>query len=340
MISIIIPIYNPDIEKLKKCIESVINQTYCDLEIILINDGSCDKIKKICDKYSQVDSRIIVCHKKNEGVSIARNYGIKISKGEFLTFLDADDYLETNAIELLYKTATEKRVDVVRGEYFIEHEKNTRKGEINTELYDKISYDRYTVIKKILNGEIKAYVWVLLINSKIVKNKILFNGNIHYMEDTIFYLKIFSDVKNYCFIENRLCYHVINSESATNKLENFSRNMFNAIEVYKILNNIIYDKLNGDNELLKTNLATNSTIVAGYLFLMYRAGMKKEDIKEQYEELRSNKDFNKMLKNVELSRLKTHLKIPLYLIKLNEFKFLYIFWMIRNLFTCIKEKIK
>lgn len=102
LISIIIPIYQ--VEKyLQKCIESVINQTYKHLEIILIDDGSLDNCPKICDEYAKKDSRIVVIHQKNSGLSAARNTGIENSTGEYLVFVDSDDTVELNLVEDLYK---------------------------------------------------------------------------------------------------------------------------------------------------------------------------------------------------------------------------------------------
>ena len=102
LISVIIPVYN--IEKLlSKCIESVISQTYSNIEIILIDDGSTDSSGNICDEYLSKDSRIKVFHKKNGGLSSARNYGIKESTGNYLFFLDSDDFVDSNIIKKLYK---------------------------------------------------------------------------------------------------------------------------------------------------------------------------------------------------------------------------------------------
>ena len=93
LITIIIPIYN--VEKyLRECLDSVINQTYKKLQIILIDDGSNDNSGKICDEYKEKDNRIEVMHKANGGVSSARNAGLKIAKGDYITFVDGDDYLD------------------------------------------------------------------------------------------------------------------------------------------------------------------------------------------------------------------------------------------------------
>ena len=91
-ISVIIPIYN--VEKyLKRCIESIIKQTYSNLEIILVDDGSPDGCAKICDEYKNKDERIVVIHKKNGGLSDARNAGLKVATGEIISYIDSDDYV-------------------------------------------------------------------------------------------------------------------------------------------------------------------------------------------------------------------------------------------------------
>lgn len=115
-ISIIIPVFNVE-RYLRKCIDSVINQTHKNLEIILIDDGSTDKSGLICDNYAQCDSRIIVVHKKNGGLSSARNTGIEISKSEYLFFLDSDDYISEDCIESLYEPMKKVNAKLSIGNY-------------------------------------------------------------------------------------------------------------------------------------------------------------------------------------------------------------------------------
>lgn len=112
LISIIVPIYK--VEKyLVECIESIINQTYKNIEIILVDDGSPDNCGKICDEFKQQDDRIVVIHKENGGLSDARNAGLAIAKGEYLNFVDSDDRLPSNSIERLYQMATEAHAQMV-----------------------------------------------------------------------------------------------------------------------------------------------------------------------------------------------------------------------------------
>lgn len=99
-ISVIVPIYNVE-QYLSQCLDSIINQTYTNLEIILINDGSTDNSEKICNQYKLLDPRIIVIHKTNGGLSDARNTGIKIATGDYISFVDADDFIDKNMYKKL-----------------------------------------------------------------------------------------------------------------------------------------------------------------------------------------------------------------------------------------------
>lgn len=111
LISIIIPVYNVE-DYFARCIDSVISQSYTNLEIILVDDGSPDRCPAICDEYSQRDERIIVIHKKNGGLSDARNAGIDRAKGRYVTFVDSDDYVDPDYISQLYKILVENNADI------------------------------------------------------------------------------------------------------------------------------------------------------------------------------------------------------------------------------------
>ena len=113
LISIVVPIYK--VEKyINKCIESILNQTYKNLEIILVDDGSPDNCGKIADEYAKKDNRIKVIHKKNGGLSDARNAGIDIVKGKYIAFVDSDDYIEKEYIEIMYNAIRTNKVKIVQ----------------------------------------------------------------------------------------------------------------------------------------------------------------------------------------------------------------------------------
>lgn len=119
VISVIIPVYN--VEKyLCQCLDSVIKQTYKNLEIILVDDGSTDDSGKICDEYANIDKRIIVIHKNNAGLSAARNAGIDICKGDYISFVDSDDWIDLDMYEIFMSKITEHNADIVSCGYVLE----------------------------------------------------------------------------------------------------------------------------------------------------------------------------------------------------------------------------
>lgn len=111
-ISVIVPVYNVE-RYLKRCIESIINQTYKDLEIILVDDGSTDSSGNICDEYKKIDKRISVIHKKNGGLSDARNEGLKVVTGTYIAFVDSDDFLDLDMYEYMQKNIEKENADIV-----------------------------------------------------------------------------------------------------------------------------------------------------------------------------------------------------------------------------------
>lgn len=111
LISIIVPIYNVE-QYLEKCINSILNQTYTNLEIILVDDGSPDNSGKICDEYAKKDNRIKVIHKENGGISSARNTGLKVARGAYVGFIDSDDYIEKDMYEILYTNLKKESADI------------------------------------------------------------------------------------------------------------------------------------------------------------------------------------------------------------------------------------
>lgn len=111
MVSIIIPVYNSE-KYLEDCLNSVINQTYKDFEVLLIDDGSTDRSGKICDYYSQKDKRFKVFHRKNKGVSAARNFALEIAQGEYIAFIDSDDVVNEHFIEFLITICIDNQADI------------------------------------------------------------------------------------------------------------------------------------------------------------------------------------------------------------------------------------
>lgn len=165
LISVIVPVYNVS-KYLNQCIESIINQTYTNLEIILIDDGSNDESEKICDEYKNKDDRIIVIHQENGGLSAARNAGLDICKGKYISFVDSDDYPEPNFIDCLYSSLIENNVKVSMCD--INHvDENSQT--IETEKWDSTDIVSGREIFKRNKGFIHSVVWNKLYSADIWK---------------------------------------------------------------------------------------------------------------------------------------------------------------------------
>lgn len=119
VVSIIVPVYNAE-KTLNRCVDSILNQTFHHWELLLIDDGSSDHSGKICDQYAAKDRRVKVFHKENRGVSSARNYGIKLAKGEWVIFIDSDDYFLSDALKKLLETALKYKTLISSANFYVE----------------------------------------------------------------------------------------------------------------------------------------------------------------------------------------------------------------------------
>ena len=167
-ISIVVPIYN--VEKyLERCIKSIINQTYKNLEIILVDDGSKDNCYNICEIYKKQDNRIVVIHKENGGLSDARNVGLLNSTSELICFIDSDDYVQKDYIEMLYNNLIEFKADIsVCG---FSHEREGQKSKYEKREYTE-TYDSQEALKKMinLNSNFSVCAWNKLYRKKLFDN--------------------------------------------------------------------------------------------------------------------------------------------------------------------------
>lgn len=190
LISVIIPIYNVE-QYLSKCINSIINQTYKNIEIVLIDDGSSDNSPAICDEYKKLDSRVIVIHKKNAGLSSARNKGLDIVKGNYICFVDSDDYIEANMIEEL-KNNMEKFNSDISVCNFYDIKNSTKKVRLDKDFeYEFVSIGKEKFIN-IQNeySPLTYYAW-----NKLYKKEVF--DSIKFPEGRLFeYTYIFCDVFN------------------------------------------------------------------------------------------------------------------------------------------------
>ena len=327
-VSIVVPVYNNE-KFLDKCLTSIINQTYKDLEIILINDGSKDNSLKIMNEYAKKDKRIVIIDKKNEGVSKARNDGIRKSTGEYITFVDSDDYIELNEIEEMYNAIKENNVDMVRSNYQVRY-KNSEKVDVGdlSSLSGKILNEKEikdNFLKKVLDGSIPCFVYLFMTKRELLLKTNLFPTNIHMMEDVVLYIDLITKVKSIYVLDKPLYNIFFNEEGATNNFKNCERNILNIIDVNKYIIDILKDKKLLTNENKKLLCFSHINAIVDFLVKYYVYDKKKAIV--LIKTLSCDKHFMNMIKEINLNELSFSRRVIIKNISENKCKMLK-FWLV------------
>ncbi len=244
LISIIVPIYRAE-KTLKKCVDSILSQTYQNIEIILVDDGSPDNCPYICDNYAKEDDRIRIIHKENSGVSDSRNDGIRIANGEYIGFVDSDDFIEPNMFETMYKLAVQNDVKIVECDYNIysitysnlnKTNDNVRLGLITGKEYFNLYFKN--------ENQMNVSPWIHLWHSSIFEKHTFQKGIL--AEDLLFLFQVLAD--NYSVFKSDVCvYNYYLSENSITR-SSFGQfdidNMLVLIKIHDIV------KKNGWNDVL------------------------------------------------------------------------------------------
>ncbi|MDQ0198774.1 glycosyltransferase family 2 protein [Neobacillus ginsengisoli] len=310
-ISIIVPVYKIE-HYIHKCVDSILAQSFKDFELILINDGSPDDSGKICNEYSVKDSRIKVIHKKNGGVSSARNAGIDLATGEYILFVDSDDWIEKDALDtLINQLKLEKSDSIIFGsvkdlyteQKLIKSELNGVHKKVNINVSDLGSNFVY-----LFNTVGLLASWMYLFKAKIIKDhKLYFNESLVLYEDFDFNLRFLKNSINLTFIPNVL-YHY-NMSTSINQLA--KRNKYNIVSDINTVSNSLLEflELIGNKEGIVRQMYP-------YILTMYTLPLKniilhkKLKLREKFkvlEELRNDKIFAKVFleygKNLKFYKL-------------------------------------
>lgn len=216
LVSIIVPIYNTG-EYLYKCLESIVNQNLQEIELILIDDGSTDNSGEICDYYSEKDKRVCVIHKKNEGVSIARNVGIQAAKGEYIGFIDSDDWIEKEMYQELYYYAKETGADIVMCDACTVYDDNKKEADTISSLNESVLLNKKEITPLNLR-EIAGSACRCIYKQELLKiHAILFPTGLPLSEDRIFNLKSMGNSEKFYYLKKAYYNRYVRTGSAVNK---------------------------------------------------------------------------------------------------------------------------
>ncbi|QDP84655.1 glycosyltransferase family 2 protein [Chryseobacterium sp. SNU WT5] len=217
LISIIIPCYN-SASTISKCLTSVISQSYQNLEIIVVDDGSTDNTLEILKNFEETDSRIIIINQKNSGVSKARNVGVEIASGEYICFVDSDDWVEKEYCSLLYEIIVENNADISIAGAFLENGdiKYNNKAQVfddSLEIYDKQTALKYLLEDKVIQSQ----PWAKLYKSHLLKNT-SFPENLEAFEDYFIMFRIFNSSEKIVKISKQIYHYVQFADSLSHNL--------------------------------------------------------------------------------------------------------------------------
>ncbi|WP_025730537.1 glycosyltransferase [Atopobacter phocae] len=262
-VSVIIPVYNTG-KYLKRCIDSILNQTLDSLEIILINDGSTDNSKQIMEEYKKIDERIITIHQDNQGPSAARNRGLEIAKGMFIGFIDSDDFIHKDMYNYLFNLATQKEIDIVSCQM-----KNLYK---NSKLEVKdLGQDILTEVQGSQSfGEmVKGNITNLTVTGKLFRQSLIgnqkFRSDIPIAEDAEWLSRVVEETSHMIISNHILYYYYIRGNSITTS--SFNEIDILSLSIYKDLKNFVIKKFPNLNETMQAKLCWAYFIVLDKLLL-------------------------------------------------------------------------
>lgn len=317
-VSVIVPVFNTE-PYLKRCVNSLINQSLKDIEIILIDDGSPDNSPKICDEFAKQDSRIKVIHKQNGGAGSARNVGIKMATGDFLGYIDSDDYVELDMYEKLYTCAINNNVDFVMADYYriCDNSKTIKTFDIRAGLYTKNDiineiYPMLIMRENINFGPLLSVCHCLYKTSFIKQNKLYFDEEIKWAEDCIYSAILGYTANSFYYLKGECVYNYIqNNGSVTTTYKPLSWQVYCLMN--KKLRNFFKDKTIFDfsRQFDLHIIYFTCSVFTQLKYSNYNFRQKYTAIKE----IINTSLLTKTMKNFELPDVGFKFKILLYLIK-------------------------
>ncbi len=316
MISVIVPVYNAE-KYLKDCIDSILNQSFKDLELILVNDGSVDSSLSICQAYD--DKRIHIIDKPNSGVSDTRNVGIKVAKGDYIAFVDSDDTLPFDALSLLYNGMIKNRVDMSCGSLQFQYGDDLRphKHRLSSGIYDYDSLIANFIDDGTLSGFLIGSACCALYKKEIIsKNSLLFRKEIKYNEDGLFNFEYALHASSFIVIDSFVYNYRQYGESSCSRRK--QDNNYNQL-IYNYITSLNLDKTKYQIDL---QFQRRNYSLLLWDCLLYPKYM---NFREGVDFIKSRISGTTLAKScVQLDLMPIHKKLFYYLMRWKQYYFIYI----------------
>ena len=302
-ISVIVPIYKVE-DYLHRCVDSIINQTYTNLEIILVDDGSPDNCPRICDEYAKKDSRIRVIHKKNGGLSDARNAGIDIATGEYIMFIDSDDFVDREMMKSMMRNMIHNNVDMVvcNIKYIYEDKEVVKYNQADRIL------DRYEAMEEYLrDGVVQAVAWNKLYKKSLISDMRYKVGKTN--EDEFFTYKVV-DKTDKIYYNSRPFYNYIQRDSSI--MGKYSINRLDGVEAS-------YERLNFIKERYPDLYEKEKKTFINLCIYSYQMILKEPNLDKNKQGRKILNNYTKKIKfnKTELKNYSYKDKLKIYLSKIS-----------------------
>lgn len=329
LVSVIVPVHNNE-RSVGKTIDSICNQTYKNLEILLVNDGSTDNTLEVLKEYQEKDLRIRVLSQNNSGPGEARNHGLREMQGDLVTFVDADDIIGKEIIEKLVKAQEQENADVVRYNFYYSTEDNLKEQRGNLLDLNNCKFEDREIKEKIIpyfiKNELCSFVWLLFFKKDVVQN-IYFDTNTNYMEDTLFYIDLLYKIKSIYFIDEAEYFYYYTPQKNQDNLK-FVLNYIKSLNyVYgELAKKIEKNEDEKSSKCICLNLKWLNTII-DYITIILRVEPKMSfrEWKNIVEELNYKSEYD-----FELLQVTKYNEIAIKLLAKGKFKTLYNFTKFRN----------
>lgn len=264
LVTFILPVYNAE-STIYRCLDSILKQTYCDYEVIIVDDGSIDNSGKICDSYSLRDNRFRVVHTENAGVASARQLGVSLATGEYVIHIDSDDWIESNMLSDMMNEISD--ADILVSDYYY----NTKHGQTYVRQVDCTTSEE--LLEKIIKGEVFGSLWHKLIRRNLYQN-IEFNTDLTFCEDQLLLFKILTTYQCKVINLHKAYYHYeCNDGSITQrtdreyfdnkiKYEDYALQVLSPLSFRYIMNIFVLDRLKSYSGPIQSKIYSNSEIKA------------------------------------------------------------------------------
>lgn len=325
LVSVIVPVYK--VEKyIHRCVESLVNQTFKDIEIILVDDGSPDDCPAICEKLARNDSRIKVVHKKNGGLASARNAGMAVASGKYIGFVDSDDDVELNMYEKMFDVAEKYRVDFVMADY----QRILQNGDSFTKSLDIDSglYERENIIEKVfpvlIMRESIEYgpllsVWRCLYRSAFLKkNGLAFDEEVKWSEDNIFSAIMGYHCNSFYYLKGEALYHYYNNPGTIT-----TSYRKGAWQVYSVMNEHLHDFFDRVTDYDFSRQLKLHMIYYASNCIGQETSQPKNQAIQGIESILNSKQLKNAFKDFKMPQVPIKLKLQLYLMKWRKSRLLY-----------------